>query len=156
NFRQAVESRRPNVAAAPRQPLGEAGLVLIVEDNRDMAEFIAQSLASNYGLATASNGREGVRKAEELVPDLVISDLMMPEMSGDQLVAALSRRPKVSHIPVLLLTARADEETRVEALRHGVSDFLAKPFSVEELKARVDNLVRAKRATDAIKRGKQI
>ena len=156
NFRQAVESHRANAASAPRQPLDGAGLILVVEDNYDMAEFIAQSLASSYKLATASDGREGLRKAEELGPDLVISDLMMPEMSGDQLVAALSRHPKVSHIPVLLLTARADEETRVEALRHGASDFLAKPFSVDELRARVDNLVRAKRATDSIKRGKQI
>ena len=156
NFRQAVESNRATAAAAPRHPLDGAGLILVVEDNRDMAEFIAQSLASNYRIATASDGREGLRKAEELVPDLIISDLMMPEMSGDQLVAALSQRPKVSHIPVLLLTARADEETRVDALRHGASDFLAKPFSVEELRARAGNLVRAKRATDSIKRGKRI
>ena len=156
NFRQAVEAHRPERTAAARAPSSEAAMVLIVEDNRDMAEFIAQSLAASYRTFTAVNGKEGLRRAEELLPDLIISDLMMPEMSGDQLVAALSHRPRVCDIPVLMLTARADEETRVDALRHGAGDFLAKPFSVEELKARVDNLVRAKRAADAMKRGKRI
>jgi signal transduction histidine kinase len=156
NFRQAIETHAGNHRLQLAAHDGEAPLVLVVEDNRDMAEFIARTLGGHYRIATAGNGREGLRKAEELAPDLIISDLMMPEMSGDQLVAALAHRPNVRDTPVLLLTARADEETRIGALRQGVGDFLAKPFSVDELRARVDNLVRAKRATDLVKRGKQI
>jgi len=156
NFRQATEARPRGEPAELTPQAGAQPLILVVEDNRDMAEFITKTLAPNYRVATAGNGRVGLRRAEELSPDLIVTDLMMPEMSGDQLVAALGHRPSVRDIPVLLLTARADEETRVAVLRQGVSDFLAKPFSVDELRARVDNLVRAKQAADAVKRGKRI
>jgi signal transduction histidine kinase/CheY-like chemotaxis protein len=158
NFRQAVEAQREDVAPNPTvtPALAASPLVLVVEDNHDMSQFIAQTLGGAYRIAIARDGRAGLRQAEALKPDLIVSDLMMPHMSGDQLVEALAERRELRDIPVLLLTARADEETRIGALRQGVQDFLAKPFSVDELKARVDNLIRAKQAADQIKRGKRI
>jgi PAS domain S-box-containing protein len=158
NFNQAVEAQRDNVATplTATPVLAASPLVLVVEDNQDMAQFIAQTLGASCRIAMARDGAAGLAEAERLKPDLIVSDLMMPNMSGDQLVEALAERPELADIPVLLLTARADEETRIEALRQGVQDFLAKPFSVDELKARVDNLIRAKQAADQVKRGKRI
>jgi len=158
NFRQAVEAQRKDLAAssAATPVLASSPMVLIVEDNHDMSQFIAHTLAGAYRIAIAHDGAEGLRQAQAVQPDLIVSDLMMPHMSGDQLVEALAERSELRDIPVLLLTARADEETRIEALRHGVQDFLAKPFSIDELKARVDNLIRAKQAADQVKRGKRI
>lgn len=156
NFRQAAETQIRRAPAAQRAAGAEDALVLVVEDNPDMVQFIVQTLAPSYRIATASNGAEGLREAERLKPDVIVSDLMMPEMSGDQLVAALAQHEDLRETPVLLLTARADEETRVEALRQGAQDFLAKPFSVEELLARVGNLIRTKQAGDAARRGRRI
>ncbi|MFZ2031579.1 MAG: ATP-binding protein [Vitreimonas sp.] len=156
NFHQAVEER-----SAPAEPLATAlvapaPLVLIVEDNADMAHFIAQTLMPRCRIVIAADGREGLTEAGLVQPDLIVSDLMMPNMSGDQLIAALAERPILRDIPVLLLTARADQDTRIEALRQGAQDLLAKPFSAEELRARVDNLIRSKQAADLVRRGKRV
>jgi|GEM_PF-2685768 len=156
NFRQAVEAQRVTAPPTPMEWSAGAPLVLIVEDNTDMAQFIAQAIKLGCRIAMARDGREGLSEAERIKPDLIVSDLMMPGMSGNQLIEALAERPTLRDIPVLLLTARADEETRIDALRQGAQDFLAKPFSVDELKARVDNLIRTKQAADVVRRGKRV
>ncbi|MET0546898.1 MAG: response regulator, partial [Caulobacterales bacterium] len=123
-------------------------LILIVEDNRDMSGFIEECLRDEFQVACAENGRLGLMKAEALQPDLIISDLMMPDMAGDQLLSELRRRPIFERTPVMLVTARADEEMRVRLLRSGAQDVLTKPFSARELVARAQNLIKARRAVE--------
>lgn len=125
--------------------------VLVVEDNDDMRSFIAHTLAGDFNVLVARNGREALEQAAALTPDVIVTDLMMPVMSGDQLVAELRRQDAFAHVPVLLLTAKADEDLRVELLRSGAQDYLTKPFLPQELLARVSNLASAKRAGDALR-----
>lgn len=141
---------RPESVAAD-MPVGSTDpdrpLVLIIEDNPEMRRFIAELLAGQYRLASAHNGRYGLQLLQQLKPDLVISDLMMPELSGEQLLAAVRQQPQLDDIPMLMLTAKTDEQLRGQLLRAGAQDFLTKPFVAEELLARVDNLVAIKRST---------
>jgi signal transduction histidine kinase len=138
-------------SARARTGEAEQALILVVEDNPDMNRFVSESLAGKYQVASAFNGREGFRKALERKPDLILSDMMMPEMSGADLVRAIRTHPELDSTPIVLLTAKADEELRVTLLREGAQDYVMKPFSVEELLARVGNLVKAKRAEEALR-----
>ncbi|MEP0909287.1 ATP-binding protein [Leptolyngbya subtilissima ST-M1] len=125
-------------------------LVLVVEDNPEMNRFITTTLASEYRTATAVNGQDGLAQAIALQPDLILSDVMMPSLSGDQMVQQLRTYPELNATPVVMLTAKADDELRVQMLRQGAQDYLTKPFSVEELKARVGNLTALKRVRDRL------
>src|SRR6266516_955022 len=126
------------------------GLILVVEDNPDMNRFITETLAGQHSVASAFNGREGLEKALELRPDVIVTDLMMPEMSGDQLVREARACPELNAVPILVLTARADDELCAKLLREGAEDYLRKPFSADELQARIRNLVLMKRARQAL------
>lgn len=128
----------------------EKPLVLVVEDNPEMNQFIAETLASDYRITTALNGEDGLEQAIALHPDLILSDMMMPRMSGDQLVHQLRTHPQLDTTPIILLTAKADDELRVQLLRSGVQDYLMKPFFVEELRARVGNQITVKRTRDLL------
>jgi signal transduction histidine kinase len=125
-------------------------LVLVVEDNLEMNQFITTTLAADYCTATATNGQEGLEQAMALHPDLILTDVMMPYLSGNQLVQQLRTYPELDTIPIVMLTAKADDELRVQLLREGAQDYLMKPFSVEELKARVGNLIAIKRVRDLL------
>ena len=116
--------------------------ILVIDDHPEIVRLIARLLAPLHDIITAGNGEEGLQKVHDEHPDLVISDVMMPKMSGFQLVERLRAAPETARLPVLLLTARADGHDRVRGLRRGASDYLIKPFLPEELKARVDNLLR--------------
>lgn len=131
--------------------LPERPTVLVVEDNAEMRSFIAGILRDSYNIATASDGVEGLERATALRPDLVITDIMMPRMSGDQLVKALRDQPVFNALPVLLLSAKADDELRIALLREGAQDYVNKPFIPHELQARVANLIAMKRAGDALR-----
>jgi signal transduction histidine kinase len=122
--------------------------VLVVEDNPDMNRFICDSLTPQFGVLAAANGREGLAQALAVQPDLIITDLMMPELSGDELVRQLRTHRQLDTVPIVLVTAKADEELRVQLLRQGANDYLLKPFPVEELCARVGNLLQAKCALE--------
>jgi signal transduction histidine kinase len=124
----------------------------VVEDNAEMNRYLCDCLGPAFHCESAANGEEGYDKAIVLRPDLVITDLMMPKMSGDQLVSALRNRPDFDDTPVMLLTARADDDQRVRLLKEGAQDYVMKPFSREELLARVRNLVSMKRAKDLLRR----
>src|SRR3989441_5548814 len=126
------------------------GLILVVEDNPDMNRFITETLAGNHSVASAFNGRQGLEKALELRPDVIVTDLMMPEMSGDQLVREARAHPELNAVPIIVLTAKADDELCAKLLREGAQDYLRKPFSAEELQARIRNLVFMKRARQAL------
>jgi len=125
-------------------------LVLVVEDNPEMNLFITTTLAPDYRTATAANGQEGLEQAIALQPDLILSDVMMPQLSGDQFVQQVRTHPELDTIPIVMLTARADQDLRIHLLRQGAQDYLMKPFSVEELRARAGNLITLKRVRDGL------
>ncbi|MFP2927988.1 ATP-binding protein [Pyxidicoccus sp. 3LG] len=124
--------------------------VLVVEDTREMRRFVAETLARDFRVATAADGDEGLRQAEALRPDVIVSDVMMPRMGGDALVREVRAREGLESTPVLLLTARADDALRVDLLRAGAQDYLVKPFLAEELLARVANLAVVKRTREVL------
>jgi DNA-binding response OmpR family regulator len=115
--------------------------ILIVEDNDDLRNFIASSLKNHFTTVTARNGEQGFFAAVEQIPDLVISDVMMPVMDGIMLTEKIKSDERTCHIPVVLLTAKADAASKIEGLLSGADDFLPKPFSTEELLTRVSNLI---------------
>ncbi len=116
--------------------------ILLVEDNQDVLYYLLTCLKDRYNLHIAQNGLEGIQKALYLVPSLILSDVMMPEKDGFELCETLKHDLRTSHIPVVLLTARADVESRISGLKFGADDYLAKPFNEEELLARITNLIR--------------
>ena len=143
---EAAVSEPEAAAAAPTSTDASADdeetLVLVVEDHPDLRDFIREHLAGTYTILEAENGAAGLATAEAHIPDLVISDIMMPEMNGYDLCAALKSNVKTSHIPVILLTAKAGTEDKLEGLETGADDYLVKPFDPRELKTRVANLIR--------------
>jgi signal transduction histidine kinase len=151
----ALESTLRDLAAiepAPTTPAAPGrSSVLVVEDNADIRAFIAELLGESHNVSTAADGQEGLERALALQPDLIVTDIMMPRMSGDQMVKALRESAGMADVPVLLLTARADDEMRIGLLSGGAQDYLTKPFQPRELQARVANLVSAKRTRDRLR-----
>ena len=147
----AAEGHVPLSFSASDEPGSSEGLVLVVEDNPEMSRFLAQGLGGRYRVVTASEAQEGLEKALSLKPDTILVDLMMPGMPGEDLVATIRARPELAAVPVLILTAKADDELRVRLLREGAQDYVLKPFSMPELRARVANLVTKKKAEDALR-----
>ncbi|MEZ4448359.1 MAG: ATP-binding protein [Nannocystaceae bacterium] len=115
--------------------------VLVVDDHPEILRLISRILGRDYEVSTAADGEEGLRRIHEEDPDLVISDVMMPKLSGFEMVDILRRDPATERLPVLLLTARADGTDKVKGLRRA-NDYLVKPFVPDELRARVSNLLR--------------
>ena len=120
-------------------------LVLLVEDNPDVMEYLGSCLTEQYRLAYAYNGRAGIEQAMEIVPDLIISDVMMPEKDGFEVCETLKNDERTSHIPIILLTAKATVEDRIAGLRRGADAYLAKPFRQEELTVWVEQLISRRR-----------
>jgi len=119
--------------------------LLIVEDNRDIAAYIGSQLANHYAISYAANGLEGLEKAQELVPDLIITDLMMPEMDGLELCRQVRKNEIISHIPIIVVTAKISEEERIKGIEAGADAYLAKPFNSDELRTRVEKLLEGRR-----------
>lgn len=147
----AVEKLRPiAVDAAEDGGVPDRPLVLVAEDNPEMRRFIMEVLASEYRVAPAADGAEALAKAIAEPPDLVVTDLMMPKLGGDRLVSEMRALPALAHVPVLVLSANADQALQQKLLAESAQDYVTKPFSAHELRARVRNLVVMKRARDAL------
>jgi DNA-binding response OmpR family regulator len=116
-------------------------ILLIVEDNPDVIEYIRHSLDDHYRTIEAKDGCEGLDVAANTIPDLIISDVMMPNMDGFQFCEKVKTNERTSHIPVILLTARAGEASKIEGLETGADDYITKPFSIHELSIRAKNLI---------------
>jgi len=119
--------------------------IVFVEDNADLRAFVREELADEFHVLVAANGRQGLDLARSEIPDLVLSDIMMPEMDGLELCAALKSDDLTNHVPVILLTAKAETDSRREGLETGADDYVAKPFNVEELRIRMRNLIAQRR-----------
>lgn len=114
--------------------------LLIADDEPDMLRFLKSQLSTDFRVFEAVDGRQAIEKARQYEPDVIICDMMMPEVDGLEVCRQLRDKETTKHVPILLLTARADEETKITALTAGASDFLSKPFSTTELRVRVNNL----------------
>ncbi|MXN90752.1 response regulator [Flavobacterium sp. Sd200] len=123
-------------------PDNDLPLILVVEDNPSLRLFICESLGIGYRTVQAENGCEGLLLAAKLIPDLIITDIMMPEMDGFEFCGKIKDDILTCHIPVVMLTAKSSGDSRVTGLEAGADDYLVKPFSVKELRARVQNLIR--------------
>lgn len=121
-------------------------VVVLVEDNVELNNAMAEALASSYRVVPAFDGSAGLRAARMYRPDLIVCDLMMPLLAGGELLAQVRADPDLRNTPVLITSARADDDTRLDLLRNGANDFLAKPFPLAELRARADNLVNVRLA----------
>jgi DNA-binding response OmpR family regulator len=122
-------------------PGAEESLVLLVEDNADLRSYLKEDLKEEYQVAVAENGAKGLELAIELIPDLILSDMMMPEMDGFTLCTRIREDERTSHIPFILLTARATIESKLEGLELGADAYMTKPFNIKEIKVRIRNLL---------------
>lgn len=125
-------------------------LILVVEDNQEMNHFICKILNSIYRTESAFDGREGLQKSIALHPDLIVSDIMMPHMSGVEMLHAIRHHPLLLKTPIIILTAKSDDELCARMLEEGAQDYVIKPFSAKEFKARVANLILVKKAEDEL------
>ncbi len=115
--------------------------LLVIEDNEDVLTYIQLCLVNHYNIQVARNGEEGVKKALELIPDIIISDVMMPKKNGFEVTQTLKQDKKTSHIPIIILTAKATQQNKLKGLKYGADAYLMKPFDKEELLIRLEKLV---------------
>jgi signal transduction histidine kinase/CheY-like chemotaxis protein/AraC-like DNA-binding protein len=134
----------------PGDTAGEQGkqhknVILVVEDNAEVRKYIRGPLKTLYTVEEAADGKEGIAKAKNLIPDLIVSDIMMPEVDGYRLCRELKKDIATSHIPIILLTAKGSEESIIEGLETGADDYITKPFNSRMLLTRIKNLIELRR-----------
>lgn len=147
----AGEARKDagSIAVASMNNLLKKGeyYVLIVDDNQDFLDFMSSQLAKIYHVYTANNGREALRMIRERRPDIILSDVQMPEMDGNELCRVLKADPKTERIPFVMLTARLSNDHKIEGLTNGADDYITKPFNFDLLNLRIANLIKWRNAT---------
>lgn len=137
----ACAVQRVEADSATGESVHEAPLLLVVEDNPEVAAFIGRILQDDYRLCVAENGRTGLELAMERLPDLIITDVMMPVMNGLDMVSSLKKQIPTSTMPIILLTAKSDKETELESIRLHVDAFISKPFEPDILLSRIEQLL---------------
>jgi DNA-binding response OmpR family regulator len=136
-----IKSRTKNEAFVAE----EIPLILVVEDDLDLRMVVASELSEHFEVLEAGNGKDGLDRALESIPDLVVTDVMMPVMDGLEMCRELKTRPETSHVPVIMLTAKSAVESQVEGLETGADDYVTKPFLMELLVVRIQNLLKTRR-----------
>lgn len=145
NFADALDIEDEVSKEKLTDPNPDKQTLLIVEDNSDLRKFIADIFIKEFEILEASNGEEGFKLSQEYVPDIIISDIIMPKLSGIQLVEKIKHNVTTSHIPVILLTAKRDLGTLLSGFEKGADDYISKPFDSSILKSRVENLLRLRK-----------
>ncbi len=145
-----VTSTSPASLSAHPSPATNAPIVLIVEDNTDIRQYIAETLSNEYQVQEAANGEEGLQKAVTHLPDIIISDIMMPVMDGITLCKKVKNDVRTSHIPIILLTAKDSIADKEEGYDSGADSYLTKPFSARLIRSRVTNLLEARKRLAAL------
>ena len=146
--REEQEKNQPDSGCIPpdEKEIQDRDIVLLVEDNTDMRSFIKTLLTEeNFMVVEATNGRQGIDRAKEIIPDLIISDIMMPDVDGYQLCRELKQDIKTSHVPIILLSVKYTETEITRGLETGADDYITKPFNMDILLTRVRNLINQRR-----------
>ena len=141
----ASSAQQADRNSSSEEPDDQPPLLLIVEDNADIRQYIADSLGDDYRILQAADGAEGVALATDQLPDLIVSDIMMPKMNGIQLTQQLKTDIRTSHIPIVLLTAKDADEDKEEGYDSGADSYLTKPFTAKLLSSRIKNLLTSRR-----------
>jgi signal transduction histidine kinase/DNA-binding NarL/FixJ family response regulator/ligand-binding sensor domain-containing protein len=136
---------KPGTGDDSEIPVTGKNIILVVEDSADVRDYIRGSLEPLYEVVDARDGREGMQKAQKIIPDLIISDIMMPGVDGYELCRQLKNDIRTSHIPVILLTAKASEENIIRGLETGADDYITKPFNTKILLTRIKNMIDLRR-----------
>jgi signal transduction histidine kinase/CheY-like chemotaxis protein len=136
-----AKHHRPAVDALPERPPDDRPQLLIIEDSPDIVAYLRSILAERYHVHSATDGAEGIKRAIELLPDVIISDVMMPGKDGFAVCETLKADERTSHIPIILLTAKATHAARIEGLSYGADAYLTKPFEKDELLIRLEKLI---------------
>lgn len=131
----------PSREVLSEEEINSQNIVLVIEDNDDIRNFLRLGLEPKYRVFEAVDGESGIERATQIIPDVIICDIMMPGKDGFEVTKTLKKQEKTSHIPIILLTAKAGLETRIGSLEIGADAYVPKPFSSEELKARIKNLI---------------
>ena len=124
--------------------------ILVVEDNEELKAFLKNILSENYTVITAPNGKEGLQHAVDNIPDLIISDVMMPVMDGLEMIRKIKENNNICHIPIIVLSAKASLDDRIAGLEQGIDDYITKPFSATYLKTRIASLLRQRKSLQEI------
>lgn len=144
NLSSMAKGSTGSLSSSPVKSSNNQPIILVVEDNLDVAHYIRTTLEAHYDMRFAQNGQEGIDQARELIPDLIISDVMMPIKDGFEVCDTLKNDPKTSHIPLILLTAKADVSSKLAGLKRGADAYLAKPFNETELLIRMEKLLESR------------
>lgn len=131
----------PEEDITPPQLGDDSPLALLVEDNHELLTYLHNHLAEKYRVVMAADGVEGLEKAREFMPDIIISDIMMPKMDGIEMLDRLRNDFQTSHIPIILLSAKSSIESQLEGIKYGADSYITKPFSPDILKAQIENLI---------------
>ncbi len=115
--------------------------LLIVEDDKELLDFITLSLEGKYNILTAINGQEGIRKAKKNIPDLIVSDVLLPGIDGITMIRKLKKNQRTAHIPVIILSAQSENKSQLEGFKSGADAYMIKPFNIEHLEARIENFI---------------
>lgn len=146
DFSKKEIQTKPKISTDKTENNEEKPIILLVEDNDELRTFVKQSLETTYKVIEASDGLEGVKNAKKFIPDLIVSDVMMPEKDGFELTDELKQDQLTSHIPIILLTGKTASDARIAGLRTGADAYLTKPFNTEELLIRIEKLIEIRRA----------
>jgi CheY-like chemotaxis protein len=134
----------------------DSAVLLVVDDSADMRTYVRSRFETRYRIVEAADGADAIRRAREIIPDLIISDVMMPGTDGHSLVATLRENAETDFIPVILLTAQSEQDQKIAGLERGADDYIVKPFDMRELEVRVENLLSSRRKLKERFAGRQI